>query len=80
MGRITGMDYRNGLLYAVLSASNVFYMLRIAYSSPREKLVRPIPVNERNAVNCWFQYWEITRIYVHKHYAPTDVNHALKLL
>ena len=25
MGRITGMDYRNGLLYAVLSASNVFY-------------------------------------------------------
>ena len=24
MGRITGMDYRNGLLYAVLSASYVF--------------------------------------------------------
>ena len=40
MGRITGMDYRNGLLYAVLSASNVFYRHRFAYSSPREKLVR----------------------------------------
>ena len=40
MGRITGMDYRNGLLYAVLSASNVFYRHRFAYSSPREWLVR----------------------------------------
>ena len=38
MGRITGTDYRNGLLYAVLSASSVFYMFRIAYSSPREFL------------------------------------------
>ena len=42
MARITGMDYRNKLLYAVLSASNVFHLLRIAYSSPREKLVREI--------------------------------------
>ena len=33
MGRITGMDYRNGLLYAALSTSHVFYMRRIAYSS-----------------------------------------------
>ena len=24
MGQITGIDYRNGLLYAALSASNVF--------------------------------------------------------
>ena len=40
MGRITVMDYGNGLLYAVLSASYVSYMLIIAYISTREKLVR----------------------------------------
>ena len=33
---LNGLTYRNGLLYAVLSASDVFYMLRIAYSSLRE--------------------------------------------
>ena len=35
IGRTTGMDYRNGLLYAALSTSHVFYMHRIAYSSHR---------------------------------------------
>ena len=42
MGRITGMDYRNGLSYAELGTSNVLYMLRILYNSDRESFVLEI--------------------------------------
>ena len=36
------MDYGNGLLYAALGTSNVFYMLRISYNSHRESFVLEI--------------------------------------
>ena len=35
MDRITGMDYRNGLLHMALSACNAFYMHRKAYRRHR---------------------------------------------
>ena len=47
MGRITGMDYRNGLpeqtfIYAALGTSYVFHMLIISYNSHRESFVLKI--------------------------------------